>query len=84
LADLYATTVTYISAAETVLESGDQHFIYRTEYGLSAPLLEAAAKVRGRVKLMKALRSASPSDLATVGAAVGVDRVFDSMIVPSL
>ena len=47
-------------------------------------LLQAAKLVRGRAKLVEVYRNADPADRAAFGKTVGVDRVWDEAIAPSL
>jgi hypothetical protein len=72
-----------IDAATVLLQAGDEKLITDVLAG-RAPLLAAAAKVRGRAKLIESFRQASPEDRAAFGAAVGVANLFDASVAPAL
>ena len=82
-AQLVASTPRYIEAAITLIRAQDRYLIERVLAG-DLPLLTAATHVRKRAKLLSAYREASVGDRAAAGAAIGIDQVFDEMIVPSL
>jgi hypothetical protein len=82
-ARLVGTTPQYIAAAVALLEGGSKDMIDRVLEG-RLPLLEAGKHVRRRARLVKAWEQARPSDLKAFGAIVGVDRIFDEAIAPSL
>ncbi len=79
----FASSTAYVVAATTVLRAGNQRLIDQVLHG-HIPLLEAAKLVRKRVKLVQAYRDADAADRIALGKTVGVDRVFDEAIAPSL
>jgi hypothetical protein len=82
-ADLVGSTINYVVAATTILQSEDQDLIDRVVAG-HIPVLQAAANVRKRAELITALRRSTSTDRAHAGATVGVDLVWDEMVAPSL
>jgi hypothetical protein len=82
-AQLVASTPRYIEAAITLIRAQDRYLIERVLAG-DLSLLTAATHVRKRAKLLSAYREASAGDRAAASAAIGIDQVFDEMIVPSL
>ena len=72
-----------VCAALTLLQSDDERLIADVLKGREA-LQTAAAKVRGRAKLIESFRTASPEDRVAFRQAVGVAALFDSAVVPAL
>ena len=72
-----------VQAALTLLQSGDEKLIVDVLKGREN-LQAAAARVRGRAKLIECFRTASPEDRVAFGAAVGVGVLFDTAITPAL
>ena len=72
-----------VKAALTLLQSGDEKLIADVLRGREN-LQAAAARVRGRVRLIESFKQASPEDRAAFGAAVGVANLFDASITPAL
>ena len=82
-ATLVASSPSYIEAATVLLQSDDQTLIKQVLRG-NVCLLEAAARVKPRVRLVKAYREATPGDLRAFVDTIGVDRLFDEAIAPTL
>jgi hypothetical protein len=82
-AELVGSNVHYIEAAITVLKTEDPALIADVLAGHQS-LLAAAAKVRQRADLIAAYRKATLHDRKVFGSTVGVDKMFDETIVPSL
>jgi hypothetical protein len=72
-----------VHAALTLLQSEDAKLIAEVLQGHEA-LQSAAAKVRGRAKLIEDFKNATVEDRAAFGHAVGVAALFDSAVAPSL
>jgi hypothetical protein len=70
-------------AALTLLQSENESLIVEVLKGHKA-LLSAAAKVRGRARLIEGFNDATVEDRAAFGHAVGVAALFDSAVAPSL
>jgi hypothetical protein len=83
VADMTGANKAYVAAMLAVMQAEDTDLEQKVLAG-EVPVLKAAAAIKTRVALVKALRSASAADLAKAGAMIGVDSVFDRMIVPSL
>jgi hypothetical protein len=77
------STRTYVQAAAVVIEHGDVTLIARVEAGHES-LLQAAERVKNRVKLVRAFRTASPADLKDVGRSIGPELIFDRVVSPAL
>jgi hypothetical protein len=82
-AELVGSNIHYVEAAVWVLQAEDPALLADVLAGRK-PLLDAAAKARGRAELITAYRRATLDDRAAFGSAVGVSHVFDEAIVPSL
>ena len=81
--EIAGSNTMYLWAAGILLEHGDAELI-RAVVERRVPLLKAATSVQKRVRLARAWRDATPEDLASFGRAVGVDRIFDGAVAPSL
>jgi len=77
------STAPYVEADVWVLQAEDPALLDDVLSGRE-PLVSAAAKVRRRANLIVAYRKANSEDRAAAGPTIGVDNVFDEMIVPSL
>jgi hypothetical protein len=75
------SNVTYVRAAVTLLRAQDAALTDRVNDG-DVRLLDAAASVRRRVKLVEAFRDAAPDDLAAFARTIGPGVLFDSAISP--
>jgi hypothetical protein len=73
----------YIEAIETILKSEDQFLLDEVLIGRWS-LLEAAARVKKRAKLISAFREADPADLRALARTVGPAEIFDNVITPVL
>jgi hypothetical protein len=82
-ARLVGSTSMYVAAAATVINAETPDLINHVLRG-HVPLLEAAESVRKRVQLVQAYREADQDDRKALGAAVGVDHLFDEAIAPLL
>jgi hypothetical protein len=82
-AAMCGASLTYLLAAVVLLDSGNDALISDVLAG-RVPLLVAARHVKGRARLLRAFRAASPADLAAFGRKAGVAEVWDRCIVPSL
>jgi hypothetical protein len=77
------STPAYVAAAIVILRSNDDHALWLVLRG-SWSLLETAARLRPRVKLLDAFNRASASDRAFLGQAAGVSTIWDAVIMPAL
>ena len=82
-AEMVGSSRRYVEAAVWVLQAEDPQLLANVLAGRE-PLLSAAVKVRRRANLIVAYRKANSEDRAAAGPTIGVDHVFDEMIVPSL
>jgi hypothetical protein len=82
-ADMTGANKTYVAAMLTIMAAEDEALEMKVLSG-EAPVLEAAASVKSRAALVKALRQANPTDLLNAGRAVGPEFVFDSIVLPAL
>jgi hypothetical protein len=82
-AEAAGSSVHYVEAAVWVLEAEDVVLLADVLAG-GKPLLAAGAQARHRAALITAFRKASPHDRAVSGSTIGIDAVFDTMVVPSL
>jgi hypothetical protein len=79
----HGSTTSYVVAAIAILRSNDEHALQLVLCGARS-LLETAARLKPRVKLIDAFNRATPSDRLALGQAVGVDKVWDAVIAPAL
>jgi hypothetical protein len=82
-AALVGSTRPYIAAATVLLEAEVPALVEGVIRG-DLSLLEAAASVRKRARLVKAYRQADRSDRKALGEVVGVGSVFDDAVAPLL
>ena len=82
-AEMCGSNRRYVDAAITLLQAEDDHALELVLRG-SWSLLETAARLKTRADLITAIRKSTPSDQAVVGRTVGVDVIWDNMIVPTL
>jgi hypothetical protein len=82
-AELVGSTRLYVAAAAVLLEA-EAPALVEEVLGGSVSLLDAAASVRKRVRLVKAYRQADRSDRKALGEIVGVASVFDDAVAPLL
>jgi hypothetical protein len=82
-AELVGSHQPYIAAAVALLEAEVPALVESVLRG-DVSLLEAAGSVRGRARLVRAYRRATPADRKALGAVIGVNHVFDETIAPSL
>jgi hypothetical protein len=81
---LVASSSAYIAAATALLEAEVPALIESVLSG-DVSILEAAdASVRKRARLISAYRGADRGDRMALGKVVGIDRLFDEAIMPSL
>jgi hypothetical protein len=73
----------YVLAALTLLRNEDAGLV-KDVLRDRIPLLKAAAQVQRVVELVTAYRSASVPQRATAAKRVGIDTVWDEMIVPTI
>jgi len=81
-AEMCGSNRRYVDAAITLLQAEDDHALDLVLRAWS--LLETAARLKTRADLITAIRKSTPSDQAVVGHTVGVDVIWDNMIVPAL
>ena len=72
-----------VDAALLVLKSGDQSLLADVMADRIS-LFRAASKVRNRIKLIEAFKTATPDDRVAFGQAVGIAEIWDSTIMPAL
>jgi hypothetical protein len=82
-AKLFASCPLYVAAATALLEVGAYALIEQVLQG-KVSLIEAAATVRKRARLVKAYREADRDDRRALGKLVGIDNIFDDSIAPLL
>lgn len=82
-AKMTGSSIGYIQAAITILKAEDANLVTHVTRG-SDPLVPAAARVKKRVKVITAIRGASPEDLVAAAKTIGLDAVFDRMLAPAL
>lgn len=73
----------YIAAFTTLIEAEEKHLIDAVLAG-QVSLLEAAAHVRKRTKLVKAYQASDADARKTLGEHVGVNNIWDDVIAPAL
>jgi hypothetical protein len=86
LAEAAASTgssVRYAQAATWLLQAEDPA-LEADVLARRKSLLTAGAEARDQAALIAAFRKASPRDRAASGSTIGVDTIFDTMVVPSL
>jgi hypothetical protein len=79
----WLATPLYVAAAITLLEAETPDLIESVVRG-DISLLKAAEAVRKRVRLVRAYRDADRNDRRALGKVIGIDRLFDEAIMPSL
>jgi hypothetical protein len=79
----HGSTPNYVVAAIVILRSKDEHALNLVLQGRWA-LLEAAAKLKPRVRLIEAFDHASPADRAALGRMRSVTAIWDEVIMPAL
>lgn len=77
------SNIEYVRAA-VVLLRGDDETLQTSVLTGHTSLLAAAAQVRRLVDLIAAYRNASSAQKAAAGRAVGIDMVWDEMIIPTI
>jgi hypothetical protein len=77
------STRLYVAAAALLLEAEVPALVEEVLCG-DVSLLEAAASVRKRARLVRAYRQADRSDRKALGEVVGVASVFDDAVAPLL
>ena len=77
------TTRAAVHAALIVLQNGDEGLAASVLKGWES-LSRAADKVRGRVKLIEAFKSATPDDRVAFARAIGPTELFEAAIEPAL
>jgi hypothetical protein len=82
-AELVGSNIHYVEAAVWVLQAEDSTLLADVLAGRK-PLLETAAKVRRRANLIAAYRKATLNDREKFGSTVGVGKIWDEAIAPSL
>jgi hypothetical protein len=82
-AECTGSNVSYVRAATVLLKANNTSLIGEVMAG-RIPLLQAASQVRHLVNLVEAYRAASPEARAAAGRTVGIDAVWDEMIVPGV
>ena len=82
-AQLVGSSKQYVEAATWLLQAEDPALLDDVLAGRK-PLLAAAAEAHRRADLIAAFRKASAHDKAISGSTLGVNNVWDEMIVPSL
>ena len=82
-AELVDSTRLYVAAAALLLEAEVPALVEEVLCG-DVSLLEAAASVRKRARLVRAYRQADRSDRKALGEVVGVASVFDDAVAPLL
>jgi hypothetical protein len=82
-AEMVGSNAPYLNAAVVVLKAEDPALLHDVLSGRKS-LRAAAAEVRKRATLIAAYLKSSHTDHGTAGFTIGVDEVFDEMIVPSL
>jgi hypothetical protein len=82
-AEQVGSTPLYVEAMRWLLKAEDPALLADALAG-RVPLLAAATEARKLGDLIAAFRKASRHDRAVSGSTLGIDEVFDDMIVPSL
>jgi hypothetical protein len=77
------STPVYVSAAIVILRSNNEHALQLVLRG-NWPLLETAARLKPRVRLIDAFDRASASDRAALGRVRSVSAIWDELILPAL
>jgi hypothetical protein len=77
------SSVAYVKAAITIIQSEDHELADRVLIG-EAPVLATARALTRRAKLMDGFRQAAPEDLAAFGRTVGAGTIFDGIVIPAL
>jgi hypothetical protein len=75
------SNIPYIRAADILIEHDDQHLINRVLFG-GYPLLQMAESVDPVVRLVEAYTQASPAGRTAAARKIGVDKIWDTMVVP--
>ena len=77
------TTRDAVRAALIILQNGDENLAADVLQGWES-LSRAADKVRGRVKLVEAFKSATPDDRIAFARVIGPTELFEAAIEPAL
>lgn len=77
------TTRDAVRDALIILQNGDENLAADVLQGFE-PLSRAADKVRGRVKLVEAFKSATPDDRIAFARVIGPTELFEAAIEPAL
>jgi hypothetical protein len=77
------STPAYVNAMITLMEADEDDLVFAVLVG-QVPLLEAAAHVRKRTKLVKTYRASDADARKALGQSVGVDNVWDEVLAPNL
>ena len=72
-----------VKDAQIILESGDENLAADVLQGWES-LSRAADKVRGRVKLVEAFKSATPDDRIAFARVIGPTELFEAAVAPAL
>lgn len=72
-----------VKAAQIILESGDENLAADVLQGWES-LSRAANKIRRRVKLIEAFKSATPDDRIAFARVIGPTELFEAAIEPAL
>jgi hypothetical protein len=75
-AAMSGSNINYVQAMTILLSHGDDQLIVMAERGDTA-LLVAAARVKPRVRLLRAYHAASPNDRVAVVKLIGPEQMFD-------
>jgi hypothetical protein len=81
--NLFGTSPAYLAAFKLLIEYGDHELTFAALTG-EIPVLTAAKRVRKSVKLTKAYTAADADARKALGEHVGVDVIWDEVVVPSL
>jgi hypothetical protein len=73
----------YIAAAVTLLRAEDKELIELVHRG-HIPLIQTAKQLRSRAAALAAYRAMAVEDKIALGQAIGVDELFNDVIVPAL
>lgn len=77
------TTRNAVHAALIILQNGDENLAANVLQGRES-LSRAADKVRGRVKLVEAFKSATPDDRIAFARVIGPTELFEAAIAPAI
>ena len=81
--NLFGTSRAYLAAFKTLIEYGDHDLTWAALTG-QIPALTAAKRVRKSVKLKKAYTAADADARKALGEDVGVDNIWDEVLLPNL